>query len=326
MSKISVLMPVFNTAEEYLREAIESILNQTCGDFELIILDDGSTNNCKDVILSYGDERIKYFKNEANLGLPKTRNKLLELANSEYIAFMDSDDISDKTRLEKQVNLLDSLLDIGIVGTDCLKFPVEKITQYPTDKLAIKNTFLFENCAICSASAMIRKSVLTTHNIKHDNRFENAEDYAFWLELIDLTNFANISEVLYKYRWHGENISKSGTSLQSLNAQYVMIRAQGKHFNIENTKVLSMIEKLKKKQKIDSDDLKALEDFADKISLKMHENKVCCEYNLNRTFYKIALKSCRKDFNYLRILWNSKLNEFAQVRTWTKIENTLRIF
>ena len=79
-------------------------------------------------------------------------------------------------------------------------------------------------------------------------------------------------------------------------------------------------------EKITSDDLETFEAFVFSIKLKMLENAIDCEYNLNRNFYKIALKNCKKDFKYLSILWSSNLNKIAQVRNWTKIENTLRLF
>ena len=103
MPKISVIMTVYNTEEKYLREAIESVLNQTFSDFEFIIVDDGSTNNAVEVVKSYRDERIKLVLNGKNLGMAKSSNIGLEMAQGEYIARMDSDDISLPERFEKQV-------------------------------------------------------------------------------------------------------------------------------------------------------------------------------------------------------------------------------
>jgi len=173
---------------------------------------------------------------------------------------------------------------------------------------------------------MMRKSILDINKTRFDSQFLHAEDYAFWLDLIDLATFTNIPEVLYHYRWHGGNISKTGTFIQSLNAQYLMIRVQGQHFNIDSSEVLSMIEKLKNNQKISASELKAFEKFTKVINLKMRESNIDCEYNLNRNFYKIALKSCKKSFQFLKILWKSELNQFAKIRNWTKIENTMRLF
>jgi len=115
--KVSVLFPVFNTKEEYLRAAIESILSQTFSDFEFLILNDASTNNAEEVIKSYTDPRIKYFKNEKNPGISETRNKLLDLATGEYLAIMDHDDISLPNRLQKQIDYLNNNPEVGVVSS-----------------------------------------------------------------------------------------------------------------------------------------------------------------------------------------------------------------
>lgn len=110
-------MPAYN-AEKYLREAIDSILAQTFTDFELIIINDGSTDFTKDIILSYTDQRIRYIENEQNSGICVTLNKGLDAARGRYIARMDSDDISLPRRLEVQVQYMDSHPEIGVAGTD----------------------------------------------------------------------------------------------------------------------------------------------------------------------------------------------------------------
>ena len=98
--EISVIMPVYNTKEEFLRAAIESILIQTFRNFELIIIDDGSTEETKKIERDYDDERIVIIENGINMGLPKTLNIGLKNAKGKYIARMDSDDISVENRLE----------------------------------------------------------------------------------------------------------------------------------------------------------------------------------------------------------------------------------
>ena len=128
MPKVSVLMPVFNTKEEYLRESIHSILNQTFNDFEFIIINDGSVNNAEDVILSYCDNRIKYFEQD-NHGLVYTLNRGISLCNGEYIARMDSDDISLPERFARQVEILERNPEIGIVGGLISFFPDSKFEK-----------------------------------------------------------------------------------------------------------------------------------------------------------------------------------------------------
>ena len=117
MPRVSVLLPVYNTRPEHLREAIDSILAQTFADFELLILNDCSTNtDVEEVVKSYTDPRIVYAVNERNLGISPSRNRLLDMAQGEYLAVMDHDDISLPERFEKQVAFLDAHPDVGIVG------------------------------------------------------------------------------------------------------------------------------------------------------------------------------------------------------------------
>ena len=118
MPRVSVLVPIYNTNRTHLRQCIDSILNQTFGDFELIILNDSPENNELDnIITQYNDPRIRYAKNDYNMGISKSRNKLINLANGEYLAIHDHDDISHPTRFQHQVDFLDNNPYVGVVGT-----------------------------------------------------------------------------------------------------------------------------------------------------------------------------------------------------------------
>ena len=116
MPKVTVLMSVYN-GEKHLREAIDSILNQTFGDFEFLIINDGSTDRTADILQSYQDSRIKIIHNEKNIGLTKSLNKGLKLAKGEYLARMDADDISYPNRLEVQYEYMEKNPNVGIVGS-----------------------------------------------------------------------------------------------------------------------------------------------------------------------------------------------------------------
>lgn len=105
--KITVFMPMFN-AEKFIGEAVDSILNQTFKDFELLIIDDGSNDQSREIVEKYQDSRIRLYVNERNRGLPYTRNRGLELARGKYLAVMDADDISDPYRLAKQWNYMEN--------------------------------------------------------------------------------------------------------------------------------------------------------------------------------------------------------------------------
>ena len=149
MPKVSVLLPTYNTKEDWLKESIESVLNQTFQDFEIIVLDDGSKTSPEAVIKSFNDDRIKFYINETNLGVGKTRNKLIELATGEYVAFQDSDDISLPTRLEKQVKFLDENPDFTGVSGGCETFPNKRISLgIPEPKIVDFWLFFFQFCPI----------------------------------------------------------------------------------------------------------------------------------------------------------------------------------
>lgn len=203
--KVSVLMPVYETDEKYLREAIESILSQTFSDFEFLILDDCPEDPREDVVKSYDDKRIKYFKNKKNLGISLSRNKLIEMAGGEYLAVFDHDDISLPTRLEKQVQYLDANPVVGVVSCKMQSMIDKKICSHPTDNHEIKLA-LMKSCAMVHPASMIRKSVLVDNNIRYEKEFSPAEDYALWCRLIPHTQFHNLNdEVLLYYRDHPEN-------------------------------------------------------------------------------------------------------------------------
>ena len=217
MPKVSVLMPVYNTKEEYLREAIESILNQTFTDFEFVIINDGSTNeNIEKVIKSYNDKRIRYF-NQDNHGLIYTLNKGIELCKGEYIARMDSDDISLPKRLEKQVKYLDSNSSVGVIGSWINCFPQGKVVKLISQP---KYFNLLQGNCFAHPSLMIRKSVLKQFNFRYGN-YIHAEDYELWSRMIRYTEFCNIQEVLLNYRCHNEQISVEFSDIQAKTAKKI---------------------------------------------------------------------------------------------------------
>ena len=144
--KVTVLMPIYN-GERYLGEAIDSILGQTLRDFELLIIDDGSTDGSRGIIESYSDSRINLVRNDCNLGLVATLNRGLELSRGDYIARMDCDDIALPTRLEKQVQYMDHNPEVGLCGT-CYQWFDEKSTKtvlLAEDDGSIRLTLAFEN-------------------------------------------------------------------------------------------------------------------------------------------------------------------------------------
>lgn len=211
MCKVSVLMPIFKTNEKYLRESINSILNQTYKNFEFIILDDCPEDTREKIIKEYKDNRIIYKKNDKNLGISASRNKLLNFAQGEYIAIFDHDDISVPERLEKQVAYLDTHPFVGVVSGQ-LEYIVGKhyITKHPEFNLDIKKELMHRDI-VAHTAMMIRKSLINQTGIKYESLYSPCEDYMLVLRLVEHTMFYNLQEILVKYR----NSEENTTHLQS---------------------------------------------------------------------------------------------------------------
>lgn len=228
MKKVSVLVPIYRTKEEYLREAIESILNQTFADFELLLLDDCPEDSREAIVKSYDDPRIVYAKNERNLGITLSRNKLIDLAKGEYLAVFDHDDVSLPTRLEKEVAYLDAHPEVGVVSSWVGTVGSKKVHKNPEDDAEIRITLMWD-CPVTHSASMIRKSVLVDNNIRYEEYFSPAEDYGLWCRLLPLTKFHNIPEVLFAYRNHEGNTSK--TQAERMLAGGYRVRALNKTLN-----------------------------------------------------------------------------------------------
>ncbi len=198
-------MPVYN-ADLFLRQAIDSILNQTYKHLEFIILDDGSTDNSCDIIESYStkDKRIRAFYTKENRGIVYQLNKGISEARGRFIARMDADDISLPQRIEKQVSFLEQNSDISIVGSN-VRFIVEnrifpRRSHLPLLDQEIKAYMLF-------FTPFYHPSVVLRIEIFHHFRYSEAtiEDYALWIKVLSKFNAANIEECLLIYRRHNKN-------------------------------------------------------------------------------------------------------------------------
>lgn len=204
---ISIIMLVYNT-DKYLQDSINSILAQSYSNFELIIANDGSTDNSKEIILSYTDTRIKYIENESNQGIVKTRNECIKRAGGKYIAVLDSDDLSQKNRLELQVNFLETHLEYGMCGTFYKVIDASGHIKHSIKLPETNNdihTFLFFGNCICHSSVMMR-----THLAKlfcYSSDIPLGEDFDLWYKISQISKIANIPAFVTFYRIHGKNIS-----------------------------------------------------------------------------------------------------------------------
>ena len=307
---ISVVMPVYN-GEEYLCEAIDSILNQTYTDFEFIILNDGSTDKTEEIILSYSDPRIVYVKNDVNLQITKTLNRGIALARGRYIARMDADDISLSTRFEKQVRFLEDNPNVDVCGTWVEIFGSRKERwEYPIEHEEIKAMLLF-NSALAHPSIMMKKSIFKT--TQYDEKYNKAQDYALWVSLLRICTFHNIPEFLLKYRLHDKQTKKTIQNNFTNKIRNNMLKKIGCSFSDERMKnyidiasykfvkvseceeILYEILIANQKTKVIQQD--RLENF---LGRRFLENINSCKKYSLKMFYEYGRSSVRK---YVEVSW-----------------------
>lgn len=203
--KVSVIMPVYN-GETYIAAAIESILNQTYQDFELILVDDCGHDASMDIAEAYShkDSRIRIIRNEENKGIAYSRNVGLAQCRGDYIAIMDDDDYSFPYRFEKQVEYLESHPDIGVLGGSAQWIDekgnvIKEAVPVLTDPAYIKAMYLFFNI-FNNSEVMFRRALITEHHIQYEDGLLGMEDFKFWIRCSKLTNFANLDLLLLQHR------------------------------------------------------------------------------------------------------------------------------
>ena len=210
--KVSVIMPVYN-AGKYLRESIDSILNQSFSDFEMFIIDDKSTDDSLDIIKSYNDNRIILIEKEKNTGYTDSLNMAIKLAKGKYIARMDADDIAVKDRFLKQYTHMEQNPELVLLGTLYQIIGKDRIFQYPGSYEEIKVFALTQN-PVPHPTAFIRSSILSKHNLFYDRTYEPAEDFELWTKMIEVGKVENLQEVCLHYRQHEGQISNTKREIQ----------------------------------------------------------------------------------------------------------------
>jgi glycosyltransferase involved in cell wall biosynthesis len=207
--RVSVIMPVYNS-EQYLEEAVESILSQTFRDFEFVIVDDGSLDSTPLLLANYAarDPRIVTHRFASNQGLSSTLNFGIHQARGEYIARMDADDISLPERLEEQLRFMEAHHEVGVCSTGAEFIGERQSTKWLnySSHDAIHARMLFVN-AIAHPTVMLRASVLRANELEYDPNVRYAQDYELWSRMITKTRFANLPHILLKYRVHPASIS-----------------------------------------------------------------------------------------------------------------------
>ena len=209
---ISVILPVYNS-EKYISEAIHSILDQTYANFELLLLDDGSTDNTLLIINEFQDERIRIFTSDKNYGIVHQLNKGIDNSQGEFIARMDADDISFPERFNKQIEFLNTHPKIDVLGTFAEKFGDESgLIEYKYNKPEQISFLLNFYCNMLHPTVMMRKRIFS--KCKYSNDYPLAEDYGLWCQVNNGSNLYILDEVLLDYRIHNEQTNKSSKRLK----------------------------------------------------------------------------------------------------------------
>ena len=230
---LSIIIPVYN-AEKYIAESIQSVFDQTFTDWELIIINDGSTDNSEKIINSFSDRRIKYFKNDKNKGIVYSRNRGINEASGDFIGMLDADDIAHKEKFEKQINFLINNPQYGMVGT-WARFIDENGKRLKggwklkADAEKIPSIMLFKNYFLQSA-VLYKKECIK--NYKFTEGFDILEDYLIWYQIIKDYKAWNLPYYLVDYRVHPGGVTKKYDN-QRREKEKKVFQIQLKNFGID---------------------------------------------------------------------------------------------
>lgn len=207
-SILSVILPAFN-AEKHIEQAIDSILNQTFEDFELIIADDGSSDTTKQIIDSYTDPRIRISHNRVNQGKVLTANRLVEIAQGKYITIHDADDFSEPNRFQIAIDFLEPNTSLAMIGTSFYQHTGGKrrTVRMPTEYDAIKEK-LPHTSQFHGPTLFFRKEILSETNGLF-RYFTWGEDIDFTCRVVEKFKAINLDIPLYNYRIHSDSLTKS---------------------------------------------------------------------------------------------------------------------
>lgn len=226
---VSVLMPVRDGAR-FLGAALASILGQTFDGFELIVVDDASTDATAEIVRGHRDSRLAYLCNETPAGLPKSLNRALDAARGEYLARMDGDDVAAPERLAAQVGFLEANPEVGVLGTACRLIdetgaPLRTVDMPATD-LAIRWRSLIGN-PFLHPTVMLRRAVVEKGGLRYDESLATAQDYELWLRLLARARGANLAEPFLSLRVHAGSMSATRAADQAASHARIALRAIG---------------------------------------------------------------------------------------------------
>jgi Glycosyl transferase family 2 len=212
---VSVVIPVFN-GERFLRDCINSVLGQTFSDFEIVVVNDGSTDGSPEILHSYSDTRLRMVSHTQNRGLAEARNTGIRSSHGNYIALLDSDDIAEPTRLADQVEAMEQDRELVYLGTWALRFQshspaVTKVWKAEITDTELRILLMFRN-RFNASSIMFRRTIVPTELFAN---IPMAEDYGFAVAMSKLGKIGNLPKPLVRYRQHGASLTVSKQTLMT---------------------------------------------------------------------------------------------------------------
>lgn len=221
MPRLTVLMPTYNVAP-WVEESIRSVLNQTFRDFELLVVDDASTDDTLDRVRAIDDPRIRIASFPNNVGLSENLNRGLDIIDTELVARMDGDDIAEPDWLETGVKVLDNHPEVGICSFGFQFFGAKtSLVRFPEHHEDSKAQMLF-GCTVIVP--VFRKSVFTDNHLRYSTEAFPAEDYMMWSNVYPLTQVYNVQRTLFHYRTHPTQISTSRREAQIVKSNEVRLK------------------------------------------------------------------------------------------------------
>jgi glycosyltransferase involved in cell wall biosynthesis len=278
--RVTIVMAVYN-AGQFLHQAVASVLAQTYENFELVVVDDCSTDNSLAVLRSFQDQRIQIIRRHTNMGAALSRNNALAVARGELIAIMDADDVCSPNRLERQVAFLDEHPEIGLIGSGAYENIDTDGKALCTTVLPIDNgmiqKMLLEKWCFLHSSIMFRKSLHSTAG-GYRQSFEPIEDHDFVLRLLELSEGANPHERLVDYRLNPQGLSAAGHSyigeLRTLAVQLAKRRRSGQPEDLDGE--LQRISAMKRKRNARGPMSKVVRFWSDSVYVARRYNEFGC--------------------------------------------------
>ena len=313
---VSVVMPVYN-AEKYLQAALDSILHQTYSNLDIIIINDGSTDRSKEIILNIKDARLRYFENPVNWGIVKTRNRALDEAKGDYIAVLDSDDIALPERIAVQVDFLEKNPDYGMCGSYFKTIngndKILKKARFPANDRDARSYLMLRNC-FCHSTVMMRSGI--AKEIKYNKEFEIVEDFMLWNQISQKSKIINLPVFTTYYRVHGNNISTTKRAhmfklVNIINSQVLddlKIKYSTEELEIHSNSLISNSNFFREKGKLEK-----LENWIFRYLSEIKKNDLYNEVISFRVFAKRWIVLCNNSGNRNKMFFNRLILKYPGI-------------